>query len=133
MGENGELDALIRRKYLKLQRRILARRLREKAGIKAEARQPSPEEVVKKALDGSGLRVLNALKIQYPREAKVIITALARALMEGRVPRRITGGMLYHFLLSLGLRVRLKTRIYVERRGEVKEFSEYLREKLKNS
>jgi len=126
-----ELEILMRKKYLKLQRMLMAKRLREQQ--RTIVKQPDPEEVVRRALDSTGRKVLDALKAQYPREAKAIIKALARAILERRVPSRIDGGMFYRFLLSLGLRVRLETKIYVERKGEVKEFSEYLRERLKDS
>ena len=130
MTGDEELEMLMRKKYLELQRMLMAKRLREQRAI---VKQPDPEEVVRKALDSTGCKVLDALKAQYPREAKAIVKALARAISERRVPSRIDGGTFYRFLLSLGLRVRLETKIYVERKGEVKEFSEYLRERLKDS
>lgn len=130
MAEDRELEVLMRKKYLELQRTLIAKRLHEQ---KVVVEQPDPEYIVRKALDSAGHKVLDALKAQYPREAEAVIKALAKAILEGQVPNRIDGGTFYRLLLSLGLRVRLETKIYIEKRGEVKEFSEYLREKLKDA
>jgi hypothetical protein len=54
---------------------------------------------------------------------------LGKAILEGRISGSIDGGSLLQFLRSLGYRVHIETKIYVGKRGELKELSEYLREK----
>ncbi|MBS7610815.1 hypothetical protein KEJ27_01175 [Candidatus Bathyarchaeota archaeon] len=130
MSEDGELNLLMRKKYLEIQRKLMAKTLK---GSLEEDKTPDYESIVRNSLDSSGLRVLSALKSQYPDEAYTIINVLGKAIAERKIPAEISGGEFYQLLLSLGIRVRLDTKIYVERKGRVKEFSEYLREKIKDS
>jgi DNA-binding TFAR19-related protein (PDSD5 family) len=132
LSEDSELNLLMRKKYLEIQRKLMAKTLKEKESSE-ESKAPDYESIVRNALDSSGLRVLSALKSQYPYEAQAIINALGKAIADHRIPAEISGGELYQLLLSLGIRVRLDTKIYVERKGRVKEFSEYLRDKIKDS
>lgn len=130
MSEDGELNSLMRRKYLEIQRKLMAKTLKSPS---EEDKAPDYESIVRNALDSSGLRVLSALKSQYPDEAYTIIEVLGKAIADRKIPAEISGGDFYQLLLSLGIRVRLDTKIYVERKGRVKEFSDYLREKIKDS
>ncbi len=130
MSEDDELNLLMKKKYLEIQRKLMAKTLK---GSIEEDKTPDYESIVRNALDSSGLRVLSALKSQYPNEAYTIINVLGKAIAERKIPAEISGGEFYQLLLSLGIRVRLDTKIYVERKGRVKEFSEYLREKIKDS
>ncbi len=132
LSEDSELNLLMKKKYLEIQRKLMAKTLKEKESSE-ESKAPDYESIVKNALDSSGLRVLSALKSQYPYEARAIINALGKAIVDRKIPAEISGGELYQLLLSLGIRVRLDTKIYVERKGRVKEFSEYLRDKIKDS
>jgi len=120
----------MKKKYLEIQRKLMAKALKDSS---EEDRAPDYESIVRNALDISGLRVLSALKSQYPYEAHAIINALGKAIADRKIPAEISGGEFYQLLLSLGIRVRLDTKIYVERKGRVKEFSEYLRDKIKDS
>jgi len=129
-GEDNELNMLMRKKYLEIQRKLMAKTLR---GSSEENKTPDYESIVRNALDSLGLRVLSALKSQYPEEAYAIINALGKAILDHRIPTEISGGEFYQLLLSLGIKVRLDTKIYVERKGRVKEFSEYLRERIQDS
>jgi len=130
LSEDSELNLLMKKKYLEIQRKLMAKALKDSS---EEDRAPDYESIVRNALDISGLRVLSALKSQYPYEAHAIINALGKAIADRKIPAEISGGEFYQLLLSLGIRVRLDTKIYVERKGRVKEFSEYLRDKIKDS
>ncbi|MEM2849876.1 MAG: hypothetical protein QXI36_06350 [Candidatus Bathyarchaeia archaeon] len=130
MSEDSELNSLMRKKYLEIQRKLMAKTLKSPP---EEDKAPDYESIVRNALDSSGLRILSALKSQYPDEAYTIINVLGKAIADRKIPAEISGGDFYQLLLSLGIRVRLDTKIYVERKGRVKEFSDYLREKIKDS
>jgi len=121
-----ELEKLKRRKLLAMQRELL-RKSAEKEAKPSE--KPRPEEVLRASLVDQGAEVLDAFKHQYPEAAKVLIPLLGRAIEEGKIGSTIDGGSLLQFLRGLGYRVRIETKIYVGKSGELKELSEYLKEK----
>lgn len=125
-----ELERLKRRKILEMQKELLRKTAKREAEKDAkQAPKPSPEEILRANLVDQGLEVLEAFNSQYPEAAKVLVPLLARAITEGKVSGPIDGGSLLQFLRSVGYRVRIETRIYVGKRGELKELSEYLKEK----
>lgn len=126
-----ELDRLKRRKLLEIKRDLL-RKSAEKEAQKQEVKpgaKPSLEEVLRASLVDQGQEVLDAFAAQYPEAARALVPLLGKAISEGRIPGSIDGGSLYQFLRGLGYRVHIETKIYVGKRGELKELSEYLKEK----
>ncbi len=125
-----ELDRLKRRRFLEMQRELVRKSVERQAKQEAKPKgKPSPEETLRASLTDQGDEVLNAFAAQYPEAAKVLIPLLGKAITEGRISRSIDGGSLLQFLRGLGYRVRIETKIYVGKRGELKELSEYLKEK----
>ncbi|MEM2739277.1 MAG: hypothetical protein QXQ29_00535 [Candidatus Bathyarchaeia archaeon] len=120
-----ELESIKRRMLAKLQKRIVS--------DKSEQRKQEldPEKYVESNLEGKAVEVFECFKQQYPgRVYRVVVEALAKAMMDRAVPKPLDATTLYNILLNIGLRVRLPSRIYVAKKGEVKDFSEYLKEKL---
>ena len=125
MSEDEELELLKMRKMMELRRRLMA----EQAPRKEEAEE-DPREIVVRNLAGRGLEVLEAAEAQYPEVAKAVVRELAKLIKEGRVQGPITGEELMNVFLSLGLRVRLPTKIYYEKHGERKGIGELIRERI---
>jgi len=121
-----ELEALKRRKYIEIQRSLFRKAAEAE---KPPKKEPSPEEILRGVLTDQGDEVLNAFKAQYPEGAQMLIPILAQAITSGKLRGPIDGGSLYQFLNSLGFRVRIETKIYVSKKGELKELSQYLKEK----
>jgi DNA-binding TFAR19-related protein (PDSD5 family) len=82
---------------------------------------------LRKFLTESGNRVLRAAESQYPRMTREIKKNLAKLIREGKLRGPISGEALLWLFNNLGLKVKLRTRIYVARKGEVRELSEALR------
>ena len=74
--------------------------------------------------------VMEAAREQYPREAEAVARRLLELVESGRVDR-IDGESLYNLFRSLGMRVRIETRLTYVKRGEAKDLGELLRQKLK--
>lgn len=98
---------------------------------KMESERPEPLEdkgkVLQRLLVGRGWEVLEAARGQYPQFMEKLEEALVRLVKEGRLAGPITGEEFYGFLKSLGLNVRLETRIRVFERGELKTLADKLR------
>ena len=74
--------------------------------------------------------VMDAAREQYPREAEAVASQLVKLIEAGHVDK-IDGPSLYNLFRSLGLRVRIETRLTYVKRGEAKDLGELLRQKLK--
>ncbi|RLF11795.1 MAG: double-stranded DNA-binding protein [Thermoprotei archaeon] len=114
------------RKLLELQRKMVTEK--EKKDVEED-----PRSIVVKHLAGRGIEVLEAAEAQFPEATKLIVRELARLIKQGKVVGSITGEELYGIFLSLGLRVRMPTKIYYEKKGERKGLSELLRERMKKN
>lgn len=64
--------------------------------------------------------ILKYAEDQYPEETKRIIEVLAKAIDSGVISDYIDEYSLYDLFISLGLNVRIPTKIYYVRKGEKK-------------
>ncbi|HID04380.1 MAG TPA: hypothetical protein EYH45_05395 [Candidatus Caldiarchaeum subterraneum] len=119
-------------------RRIQLRRMMQLA-----SRVYSPEEGVKKDKEGAdvftrlrpylverGDEVMEAARLQYPKEAEGLAKRLLELVESGHVDK-IDGATLYNLFRSLGLRVKIETKLTYVKRGESKDLGELIRQKLK--
>jgi len=131
LSEDEELEFLKHRMLKELmQRRLREEQERQRAEAAVEE---DPRSIVVSRLAGRGLEVLEAAEAQYPQVAAAVVRELARLIKQGRVEGSITGEELYNVFLSLGLRVRLPTKIYYEKRGERRGLSDLIKERLSES
>lgn len=93
------------KKLLDMKRRIL------------EQRQKSDREILLEHLTDRGEEVLEAAEHQYPREMAFLIPKFASLIKSGEVKGMITGADLLAILRSVGLNVRLDSRIVIEKDG----------------
>ncbi|MEM3916451.1 MAG: hypothetical protein QW572_05440 [Candidatus Nitrosocaldus sp.] len=96
---------IMMKKLLDMKRRML------------EQRQKSDREILLEHLTDRGEEVLEAAEQQYPREMGFIIPKFASLIRSGEVKGMITGADLLAILRSVGLNVRLDSRIVIEKDG----------------
>ena len=90
--------------------------------------KPDPKSILIKSLGYRGLEVLNIAENQFPIETKLIIDKLSELILMGHLTDRIDGGQLLTLFRSMGLNIRMETKINIEKDGQ--KFS--LSDKLKN-
>jgi len=112
------------RKMQEIQRRLLQL---EKKQTEAQKQEPGPREVLRKILVGRAWEVLDAAKSQYPMPTRALERELARLVGAGRLKGPIGAEQLLWLFRSLGLDVRLETKIQVLESGELKPLAEKLR------
>jgi DNA-binding TFAR19-related protein (PDSD5 family) len=125
MSEDSELERLKLRRMQEMQRR-----LREQEQTKAKApdqKQPRPRDVLKTILVGRAWEVLNAAATQFPEPTRALEAELARLVREGRLKGPVTAEQLMWLFRSLGLDVRLETKIQVLESGEMKSLADKFR------
>ncbi len=80
-----------------------------------------------------GLEVLENAEGQFPNETKIVIEKLAELISSGEINEQIDGGKLLLLFRSVGLNVRVQTKISVEKDGKLVSLSEKLSSKYSNS
>lgn len=116
MGEEEDLELEM----------ILARKKRELMMRAAEIERKDegerdPVEIVKGVLYDRGDEVLDAALDQYPEETMVIVRRMAELIEGGQMGagERISGRQLLWLFRQLGMDVRLKSKILVEKDGKL--------------
>jgi DNA-binding TFAR19-related protein (PDSD5 family) len=125
MSEDSELERLKLRRMQQMQQR-----LREQEQMKAKApdqKQPRPRDVLKTVLVGRAWEVLDAAAAQFPEPTRALEAELARLVREGRLKGPVTAEQLLYLFRSLGLDVRLETKIQVLESGEMKSLADKFR------
>lgn len=124
---DAELERLKARRLAEMRARAQAQEAREEEDAEAGAgARPSPREALVSALGHRGAEVLEAAERQYPAQAPAIVDELGRMVIHGQLPGGLDGGALLTVFRSVGVNVRLNTRITVEQDGKMVSLSDRL-------
>jgi len=80
-----------------------------------------------------GLEVLENAEGQFPNETKIVIEKLVELMSSGEINEQIDGGKLLLLFRSVGLNVRVQTKISIEKDGKLVSLSDKLSSKYSNS
>ena len=119
-----ELEAMRRKRYLQLQKRMAIKENKTK--------EPNADDVLNRVFKGRAWEVFNSASHQFPEVMTRIKELLVKLALSGEV-KEITGEELYLFLVDLGLKVRLQTKIEFASHGEVKSLHDRLKEELRKT
>lgn len=86
----------------------------------------NPRESLIKILGFRGEEVLKNAESQFPHETKMIIEKLSQLIKTGEINEIIDGGKLLTLFKSVGLNVRMDTKINVEKDGKFVSLSDKL-------
>jgi DNA-binding TFAR19-related protein (PDSD5 family) len=118
-----ELNAIRRNRLRELKNKLAAR---NEKGEEMDA-----DAILNRLFKGRAWEVFNAAAYQFPEIAKRVKDALVTLAISGRL-KELTGEQLYVFLRSLGLRVRLNTKIRYTENGKFTSLSEKLKKDLQS-
>jgi DNA-binding TFAR19-related protein (PDSD5 family) len=119
-----ELEAMRRKRYLQLQKRMAIKENKTK--------EPNADDVLNRVFKGRAWEVFNSASHQFPEVMGRMKELLVKLASSGEV-KEITGEELYLFLVDLGLKVRLQTKIEFASQGEVKSLRDRLKEELRKT
>lgn len=108
---------------------IKARKLREmkkKANVE-KPKEKSDRDLVVEHLVDRGTEVLVAAESQFPRESAIVVSKIAELIKNGELQGTISGGALLSLFRSIGLRIRMDTKIRVEDHGKLVSLSDRLK------
>ena len=127
--EDKDLERLKAKRLAEMRNNISSQRHQEKitASQKEEQdKKPSPREIIVKRLGYRGMEVLQNAEYQFPRETQIIVLKLSELISSGEIKETLDGGNLLALFRAVGLNVRMKTKINVEKDGKVVSLSDKL-------
>jgi DNA-binding TFAR19-related protein (PDSD5 family) len=129
MSEDKDLERLQAKRLEEMRKNLSFQRKQGKitASEKEEkGNKPSPREIVIKRLGYRGLEVLQNAEYQFPKETEIISLKLSELISSGDITEVLDGGNLLELFRSVGINVRMKTKINVEKDGKFVSLSDKL-------
>lgn len=124
MSDDSELERLKLKRMQELQRHLLEEEKRKAVNHK----QPQPpRETLRTILVGRAWEVLDAAERQFPAQTHMLERELAKLVQAGRLKGPIGAEQLLWLFRSLGMDVRLETKIQIMESGELKSLASKLK------
>lgn len=125
--EDKELERLKAKRFAEMQKNISYKKRQEKVPKSdKKEKKPEPRDVLISHLGYRGSEVLHNAEIQFPNETKIVVEKLADLISTGEVDEKIDGGKLLLLFRSVGLNIRMQTKINIEQDGKFVSLSEKL-------
>ena len=127
--EDKDLERLKEMRLAEMRNNISSQRHQEKITASQKEQQdkkPSPREIIVKRLGYRGMEVLQNAEYQFPRETQIIVLKLSELILSGEIKETLDGGNLLALFRAVGLNVRMKTKINVEKDGKFVSLSDKL-------
>ncbi len=125
--EDSELERLKAKRLAEMQKNISTKQEIEKTQELAKEKPPeNPRDLLVNRLGFRGLEVLENAESQFPNETKIIIEKLSELIKTGEINEIIDGGKLLTLFRSVGLSVRMATKINIEQDGKFVSLSDKL-------
>ena len=117
--EDSELERLKAKRLAEMQKNISTNQEAEPTPTAEKEKVPeNPRDSLIKILGFRGLEVLENAESQFPNETKMIIEKLSELIKTGEINESIDGGKLLTLFRSVGINVRMATKINVEQDGK---------------
>ena len=129
MSEDKDLERLQAKRLEEMQKNLSSQQAKEKITASQKEQKdnkPSPREVVIKQLGYRGLEVLQNAEYQFPKETEIILLKLSELISSGDITEVLDGGNLLALFRSIGINIRMKTKINVEKDGKFVSLSDKL-------
>lgn len=127
--EDFELERLKAKRLAEMQKNISSRQATNESTDTKEKTITKPRDLLVKILGFRGLEVLENAETQFPNETKIIVEKLSELIKTGEINETLDGGKLLMLFRSVGLSVRMETKINVEQDGKFVSLSDKLSNK----
>jgi len=125
--EDSELERLKAKRLAEMQKNISTKQADEIISeSQKEQVSKNPRDSLIKILGFRGVEVLENAESQFPNEIKMIVEKLSELIKTGEINESIDGGKLLTLFKSVGLNVRMATKINVEQDGKFVSLSDKL-------
>ena len=127
--EDSELKRLQAKRLAEMQKNISSRDETVEPPESSEEKTVNPRDVLVKQLGFRGLEVLTNAESQFPNETKMIIDKLYELIKNGEITENLDGGKLLGLFRSIGLSVRMDTKINIQQDGKFVSLTDKLSNK----
>ena len=127
--EDKDLERLKAKRLAEMQDNLSSQRAQERITASKNEQQdkkPSPREIVVKRLGYRGMEVLQNAEYQFPKETEIIVLKLSELISSGDIKEVLDGGNLLALFRAVGINIRMKTKINVEKDGKFVSLSDKL-------
>ena len=127
--EDNELEKLKAKRLAEMEKNLSSQKQQKELQSSQEEEkknQPTHREIVVKRLGYRGLEVLQNAEYQFPKETEIISLKLSEMILSGDINEVLDGGNLLALFRSVGINVRMKTKINVEKDGKFVSLSDKL-------
>lgn len=126
--EDKELEKLKAKRLAEMQKNISLKKLHEESISQKPNldKTKKPRDVLVSKLGYRGLEVLQNAESQFPNQTPIVVEKLAELISSGDINEEIDGGKLLLLFRSVGINVRMETKINVEQDGKFVSLSDKL-------
>lgn len=129
--EDSELERLKAKRLAEMQKNISTKQAEPTPDVKDKVIVNSRDSLIK-ILGFRGVEVLQNAESQFPNQTKMIIEKLSELIKTGEINESIDGGKLLTLFRSVGINVRMATKINVEQDGKFVSLTDKLRNQSTN-
>ena len=94
--------------------------------------QENPRDILVKVLGYRGMEVLQNAESQFPNETTMIVQKLSELIKSGEINETLDGGKLLALFRTVGLNIRMETKINVEQDGKFVSLTDKLSKESKD-
>ena len=123
-----ELERLKAKRLAEMQKNISSKQKIDNPPEQPESQKPvpKPRDLLIEKLGFRGLEVLENAESQFPNETIIVIEKLSELIKNGEINETLDGGKLLTLFRSIGINVRMATKINVEKDGKFISLSDKL-------
>ena len=131
-GDDSELQRLQAKRLAEMQKNISSREIAEET---TESTKSSDEKIINprdaliKQLGFRGLEVLTNAESQFPNETQMVIEKLYELIKTGEITEILDGGKLLGLFRSIGLNIKMNTKINIQQDGKFVSLTDKLSNK----
>ena len=130
--DDSELERLQAKRLAEMQKNISSRETAEEtleSTKSTEEKIVNPRDALIKQLGFRGLEVLTNSESQFPNETKMVIDKLYELIKTGEITEILDGGKLLGLFRSIGLSVKMDTKINIQQDGKFVSLTDKLSNK----
>lgn len=126
-SDDSELERLKAKRLAEMQQNISTRQEIEKTPDNLQPKETKhPRNILIEHLGFRGLEVLQNAELQFQNDTKTVVEKLAELITSGEITEIIDGGKLLMLFRSIGLNIRMETKINIEKDGKFVSLSDKL-------
>ena len=130
--DDSELQRLQAKRLAEMQKNISSREIAEETSElnkSTEEKIVNPRDALIKQLGFRGLEVLTNAESQFPNETKMVIDKLYELIKTGEITEILDGGKLLGLFRSIGLNIKMNTKINIQQDGKFVSLTDKLSNK----